>query len=92
MKGDIMDHLTIKEAIKLILKEHGIKDQAELAYDLNVSQATISNYMNKEMYPALRVAATIYLKYGIPVEPYTLSALEKEANIIERLNQIGASK
>ena len=73
----------INEAINTIKKEHKVADQYEMAKIIQVSQATISNYLKGTTYPQLPVAARIYGLYGLRCEPFTEKALQKEWDMIK---------
>jgi transcriptional regulator with XRE-family HTH domain len=75
----------VKDALREVLDKTGM-DQRELAKEIGVSPATISNYMNKNLYPILKVAAIIYHKWGYYVEPYTEWAIERELEIMKKMN------
>jgi len=70
--------MLINEALKKVMVDNEIKDQEELARVLGVVQGTISNYMNgKITLPNIKVAAKIYKIFGIRVEPYTETGLQR---------------
>ena len=76
---------TIKEAISSVLEEKRLT-QKELAKELGVSEATVSNYLKHDAYPALRVAAVVLDRWGYFCEPYTDRALHREvAKLTERM-------
>ena len=68
----------MKDALEKIMEEKAITKQKEMAEYLDISQGQVSNYMMNKSYPALRVAAVIYGRFGYQVEPYTEKALKKE--------------
>ncbi len=70
--------MEIDEAIRKIMDIEHTESQKELGKILKVSQGTISNYLTRKIYPSLTVAAYIYAKYDIQVEPYTERALRRE--------------
>ena len=70
--------MLMKEALEKIMEKEAITKQKELAEFLDISQGQISNYMMGKSYPALRISAIIYGRYGHQIEPYTKEALAKE--------------
>lgn len=69
--------MQIKQAINVILEQEGM-NKAELANELGITQGMVSHYAHHGHYPRLNVAAKIYGKYRIQVEPYTELALSDE--------------
>jgi len=79
--------LNIDEAIKYIMEKYDIVDQYTMAKEIDVSQATISNYIKGNQYPKLVTAARIYHKYNVMVEPFTDKAIIKEWNFISQFEE-----
>ena len=71
--------MDINEALDIIWKDKGAKDQYELSKLVGVSQGTISNYYNQKSEPTKEVAARIYHEFGLRCEPFTELALAKYA-------------
>lgn len=81
--------MLVNEAIKVIMEEHDIADQYDMAEALGCSQATISNYVKGGTDPRKVVAARIWGKYGLRVEPYTQDAVQKEWDFLVAHNLTG---
>jgi len=75
--------MLIIEALEIIKTDEGLDDQYSVAQMIGVSQGTISNYMKGNKYPNLNVAGTIYMHWGLVVEPFTETAVIKEAEYIK---------
>lgn len=67
----------INEAIHTILEQEGMT-RTELAKELGITPGMLSHYDNYGHHPRLNVAARVWGKYRISVEPYTDLALSDE--------------
>ena len=77
----------MKEAVEIIQEQEGF-DRARLALELGLTVGMLSHYANHNHYPRLKVAAIVYRKYRLQVEPFTELALsdEIESQIVEEMS------
>ena len=69
--------MKMREALDVIMEQEEV-NKTELAALLGLTPGMISHYYKHNHYPRLGIAANIYKKYMIQVEPFTELALSDE--------------
>ncbi len=69
--------MLIKDAVQVILEQEEMT-RTELAVELDITPGMLSHYTNHSHHPRLGLAAKIWGKYRVQVEPYTVLALDTE--------------